>query len=204
MNSNALHKITLFTLLTLNLCLSTQAIDIAMTFEPGMKYLEYHLIMKPRWQVKTENDNFTAIGAMTTAGYAISRIQKDGTIPFNTMDILRIGFCAGIISTLYHKFVASFRMKAIYTKHLIQFIENWEHHKKCTPEQFHELFDSLAQALETQGISAVQEHATEVINLISFHLSHIYPNRYKKVEYDITNTYKAASDIAKNLNDLTR
>jgi len=181
---------------------SVQTVDTSTTFEQGLKYVEYHLVAKSTHQMNTEDAHFGAIGALATAIYAGSLIKTTDLHEVNQKDIIKVGFAAGILTTLYYKMIACFRARAIYTNNFLNFVKTWDHHKAYTAKQFHALFDALSELLETKGEDAVRAHTGEVIGLIKFHLSHEFSSRYPNNSGKMVDTLKAVTDIAKNINDL--
>lgn len=188
-------------------CNPTITLDTSTTFasedsNQGMRYIEYHMITKPQRKMKMEHAHFGAAGALATAIYAGSVARKNGLTEVSRNDIIKVGFAVGITTALYYKLIACFRAQSIYTSNVIDFVKNWDHHKAFTDQRFHELFDSLADLFENEGEEAVAIYTHEIIDIISFHLSHEFSSRYPAKSGSFADTLKTVTDVAKNLNDL--
>ena len=187
-------------------CNQIKAIDTSTTFSSkdnskGMHYLEYHLITKSKDQKNVEDTHFGATAALATAIYAGTLVKTTDLSEIKQTDIIKVGFAAGIVTALYYKIITCFRLRTIYTNNLLIFVKNWAHHKNYTAQQFHALFDSLAELLKIKGESAVKNYSTEIIDLLMYHLSHEFESRYKSESESMADTLKVATDIAKNIND---
>jgi hypothetical protein len=183
---------------------ATGAIDHSTTFQQGLEYLEYHLIALPKKQILKEHTHAGAAAALVTAAYGLSTINTETrSVEFSTNDLFKFGLLSGAVSTLYYQLYSCFRKNSIESEHFIAFVRNWEHHQSRTPEQFHELFNSLALLLDSQGELALKKYAREVLNLVEFHLSHKFASRYPRESSSTINDIKALSDIAKNVKEFT-
>ena len=183
---------------------SAQSIDSSTTFQQGLHYLEYNLIIVPKKQINAEHAHVGAAAALATIVYGLSKVDTETySINLSTNDLFKFAVISGAASTLYYQIYSCFRKNSIESDNLIHFVRNWENHQSRTPEQFHELFESLSLLLNNKGEKALRSYSREVLNLIEFHLSHAFASRYPNGSSNAINDIKALSDIAKNIKEFT-
>lgn len=175
---------------------NAQAIDVSTTFDQGIKYLEYNLLVQPNNKINHINGHINAGAALAFAGLSGIELYKNDSVEYK--NLFKPAVIAGIAATIYYKAISCFVKRSIYTNNLISFVSNWSHHKAHTAEAFHELFDALAQLLETQGENAIAAEAGKVMELIMFHMTHELKDRYKTSGLKPFEGIKILTDVIKN------
>lgn len=180
--------------------LNAQAINVSTTFEQGMKYLEYNLVVTPNNKINTVDRHMGAAVALTGAALAGKELYKNDNVEYR--NVFKPALMAGIATTVYYKAVSCFVKRSVYRNNLVDFVTNWSHHKAYTAEAFHELFDTLADLLKTQGTKAVAAQTGKVMELILFHMSHEFKDRYKGNGLKPFEGIKILTDVLKNTQGL--
>lgn len=87
---------------------------------------------------------------------------------------------------------------------LINFLQNWNFHKKYVPTELISAFDQLAadfKTASTLGATFNQEQIDEIFDIMQHLLEHVFEKRYgsNKQAFDTLGVFKTITEIGKNL-----
>lgn len=201
-------KISLFTLFCMMTSLSFAKLSddaIANIYENKLegaaKYLEFCFVFQPNNKIQSATMDMTiSLSAIAAGLFLTSKIQylenNIGKVDGQTL------IASSIIAVSAGYMYACKIDKAIKHETLVNFLNNWSHHKKFLPEEFVAAFDELAAAFEkseTKRFSA--EQVSEIFELVQHYIEHCFEKRYpkEKKSTDVLGSLKTITEIGKNL-----
>lgn len=164
--------------------------------EGSAKYLEYHLIFKPQNQIQKESMH-TSIGFSAAFASLLLLTTKTEFGKNNiNVDIPTIITSGVICSAASYAYLCKLE-KSILRNTLIDFLNNWSHHRQYLADEFATAFDELA----THDINALtDDQISEIFGLVQHYIEHTFEKRYPKPKKtDMLSALKTITEIGKNI-----
>lgn len=167
--------------------------------EGAAKYLEYYLVFQPSNKIQSASMDLT-VGISATAA-ALFLTTKIDTVnkKVGTIDNLAAITSATLFIAAGYAYHCKLE-RAIKRETLMNFLNNWTHHRQFVPDEFSTAFDELA-ANVTAGQTLTDAQIGEICELVQHYIEHCFIKRYpkEKKSTDLLGSLKTITEIGKNM-----
>ena len=169
-------------------------------------FLERMFTIEPHLSLDDMSRNLISTGIVTSAIFLGTRENfnwKDFPTNVTKADLGKIAVIGASAAYIYNFHYLKPKKEQLYADQLVKFVKNWGSYKELTPEEFHELFDSLAALLEEKGEQIIRDRSLEVTKTVEHVLNHHFDEHYFFMSH-CKGSSKSASGLLEGLTNTVK